>query len=147
LGVAGAIVPLLPGAPLSLVGVYVFWWNSGYQEPGLVVLFVLTLIGIGTALLDYFSSAISAKASGASTKTTLIASVVGFVLIFVMGPVGILVGVASVVFISEYHKTGDQRESLKTGLFTAAGMLASTFVQVLLTFSMFLTFVFFVFVL
>lgn len=91
-GVVGSVLPMVPGAPLSLVGVFLYWWSTGFSDPGLVAVFVLTVIGLSAFLADLFGGAITARAGGASHVTTGLAAVVGVVLLFVTGPVGLLVG-------------------------------------------------------
>ncbi|MFB6084076.1 MAG: DUF456 domain-containing protein [Halorientalis sp.] len=132
-GVLGTLVPLVPGALLSLSGVYLYWWATGYTDPGLLVLGALTLLGLLIVVIDWFAGAVSAKVSGASNLTTLLAGVVGFVLFFLVPVVGLLIGVAGVVFLSELQRTGDAAASARTAVYTTVGMLASTVAQFLLT--------------
>jgi len=132
LGVVGALVPLLPGALFSLTGLYLYWWHTGYTDPGLVVLVALTLLGVLVLIVDWFGGAVSAKVSGAANSTALLAGLVGFLLFFVAGPVGIVLGVASVVFLAEYRQTGDVRTSGRAAVYTTLGLLASTVAQGLL---------------
>ena len=136
LGVVGSVVPLLPGPLLSLVGVYLYWWSSGYAEPGLPLLAVLTVIGLFGVVADYFGGAVSARAGGASTLTTGLAAVVGVVLFFVAGPLGVVLGVAGTVFAVEFYRHRDPKQGLRTAVYAAVGVLASTVVQLLLTLSM-----------
>lgn len=132
-GVLGTLVPLVPGALLSLGGVYLYWWSTGYADPGLIVLGALTVLGLLIVVIDWFAGALSAKASGAGNLTTVLAGVAGFLLFFVAGPVGILLGVAGVVFLVEVRRTGDGPASARTAVYTTVGMLASTIAQFLLT--------------
>jgi uncharacterized protein YqgC (DUF456 family) len=136
IGVVGSVVPLLPGPLLSLVGVYLYWWQSGYAEPGLLLLAVLTLIGLLAFVSDYAAGAVSARAGGASTLTTALAAVMGVVLFFVAGPLGIVLGVAGTVFAVEFYRHRDPEQSLRTAVYAAVGVLASTVVQLLLTLTM-----------
>lgn len=138
IGVVGSVVPLLPGPLLSLIGVYLYWWQSGYTEPGLVLLATLTLIGGLAVVADYFAGAVSARAGGASLVTTVFAAVVGVVLFFVTGtgPLGLVIGVVITVFAVELYRHRDPGRSLRTAVYTAVGMLASTVVQFLLTLTM-----------
>lgn len=135
-GVIGSAIPLLPGPPLSLVGIYLYWWLSGYAEPGLPLLVALTLIGLLAVVAEYFGGAVSARAGGASTLTTALAAAVGVVLFFVAGPLGIVLGVAGTVFAVEFYRHQDPEQSLRTALYAAVGVLASTVVQLLLTLTM-----------
>jgi uncharacterized protein YqgC (DUF456 family) len=132
-GVVGSVVPLLPGALLSLSGVFLYWWHTGYADPGLLALVALTGLGLLALAVDWLGGALSASASGASQTTVALAGVAGLVLFFVAGPVGVLLGVAGVVFLSEYRHEADAEASARAALYTTVGMLASNAAQFLLT--------------
>lgn len=140
-GVIGSVVPLLPGALLSLVGIYLYWWSTGFADPELLALSVLTVIGLGAFLIDFFGGAISARAGGASLVTTGLAAVVGLVLIPFLGPIGLLVGIAGTVFLAEFYRHHDAKSGARTALYATIGVLASTVAQLLLTISMLVGFV------
>jgi hypothetical protein len=140
LGVVGSVTPLVPGAGLSLIGIFLYWWHTGYTDPGTVVLVALTILGLATMAVDYLAGFISAKASGASWTTGVVAGIVGFALLFVAGPVGVVGGVAGTVFALEYYRNGDREESFRTAVRTTVAMLGSTVVQVLFTRTMLLVF-------
>lgn len=141
-GVIGSIVPLVPGAALSLVGIYGYWWASGYAEPGSIFLVAATVLGLFTLGLDYLAGALSARASGASWRTTAIAAVVGFALLVTTGPVGMLLGVAGAVFALEFDRSGDLEASVRVACYTTLGTLASEAIQVLLTSALLVGFLF-----
>lgn len=140
-GVAGSVLPMVPGAPLSLLGVYLYWWSSGFSDPGLIGLFVLTVLGLTAFLADFFGGAITARVGGASLRTTGVAAVVGVVLLFLTGPLGLLVGIAGTVFLAEYLRHRDARAGAKTALYATAGVIASAAMQLVLTLSMLVIFV------
>jgi hypothetical protein len=144
-GVVGSLVPLAPGALLSLAGVYLYWWHTGYTDPSLFVLVALTLVGVVTVLVDWLGGMLSASVSGASTATTVVAGIAGLVLMLLTGPVGILVGVAGTVFALEYYGNDDAEASARTAVYTTVGMLASNVVQALLTFGILIGFLLAVF--
>lgn len=141
LGIIGSVVPLLPGPLLSLAGVLGYWWATGYDEPGLITLVVLVVLGVLALLLDYLGSAVAARAGGASLTASLAGGAVGLVLLFVFGPVGMLLGVVGTVFVLELRRHGDAEAGVRTALLTAVGTLASAVVQVVLTAAMLVTFV------
>lgn len=132
-GVLASFVPLIPGALLSLVGIYYYWWTTGFAEPGALFVAGATLLGLLTLAFDFLSSVISSAASGASVRTAAVAGFVGFVLLFLTGPVGMLAGVVVATFALEFERSGDLERSLRTALYTTVGMLASTAMQVVLT--------------
>lgn len=134
-GVAGSVLPLVPGPALSLAGVAVYWWASGYADPSMPVLAVLLLVGFVGVAVDLFGGALGASAGGASATTTLAAGVVGLVLFFIAGPVGVVAGVAGTVFLVEYLKARDARGSTRAALGAVVGILASALVQLLIALS------------
>lgn len=132
-GVVGSILPLVPGGLLSIAGVGVYWWSSGYAEPSLPVVVALLAIGLLATVVDYAGGAIAARAGGASLATTAAAVAVGLVLLVVAGPLGFLVGIAATVFAVEFAQHADAEAGLRVAAYATVGVLASTVVQVLLT--------------
>jgi uncharacterized protein YqgC (DUF456 family) len=134
-GVAGAVLPGVPAALLSLGGVYLYWWGSGFADPGTLVLAVLTLVGVLALAADWLGGVVAARAGGASTTTTLVAGVVGLLLLVVAGPVGVLIGSVTTVFVLEYRSHRDaSRGATAAGAFVV-GFFASAVAQLLLTLS------------
>ena len=145
-GVFGSFVPLLPGAFLSLAGVYTYWFSTGYADPGPVVLALFTAVGVAVLAVDWFGGAVAAKAGGASARLSLVAGVVGLGGMLVAGPVGLLVASAGTVFLVEYRRSGERGKSLRTAGYTPLGVLATTVMQALLTVTILLGFTLVVFV-
>lgn len=136
LGVVGSVVPGLPGPLASVAGVLVYWYGSGFADPSALVLAVLVLVGVGAAAVDLVGGAVAARSGGASTLTTVAATVVGLVLALVTGPVGLVVGVAGTVFAVEFARSDDADASARAALYATVGVLASAAVQVLVTLSL-----------
>lgn len=132
-GVVGSVLPLVPGGLLSVAGVLVYWWATGYTEPSVLLVATLVAVGLLATLVDYAGGAIAARAGGASLVTTAVAVLVGLVLLLVAGPIGFLVGLAATVFVVEFAQHADAEAGLRVALYATVGVLASTAVQVLLT--------------
>jgi uncharacterized protein YqgC (DUF456 family) len=132
-GVVGSILPLVPGGALSVAGVFVYWWSTGYTEPSVLLVGALVVVGLVATVVDYAGGAIAARAGGASVATTAAAVLVGVVLLFVAGPIGFVVGVAATVFVVEFAQHADAEAGLRIAAYATVGVLASTVVQVLLT--------------
>lgn len=137
-GVAGSVLPSVPAAPFSLAGVLVYWWGTGFTEPGTVVLAALLLTGVLAVLADWFGDVVAARVGGASTTSALAGGAVGLVLLFVLGPVGVLVGAAGTVFVVEYVRRRDARAGAAAAGAYLLGFFASALVQALLTLSILL---------
>jgi uncharacterized protein YqgC (DUF456 family) len=132
-GVVGSVVPLLPGAALSVAGVSLYWWATGFTDPTPIVAVLLLGIGLTALLVDLLGGAITARASGASTRTTAIAALVSLPLVLVGGPLGLLLGVGATVFVLEYRQRDDLETSARLAAVATLGVLASAVIQVFLT--------------
>jgi uncharacterized protein YqgC (DUF456 family) len=142
IGVAGSIIPGLPGIAFSLLGVGLYWWSTGYTEPGALFLWITAFLGFTGLVIDWFSGAITAKAGGASGKTSIAAGIAGFLGFFLLGgPVGVIIASGLAVFLREYLRTGDIQKSRKAGIYSALGILASTFTQALIAVTILIGFV------
>lgn len=137
-GVVGAVLPSLPAAPFSLAGVLVYWWGTGFTEPGPVVLAALLSTGLLAMLADWLGGVVTARVGGASTTSALAGGAVGLVLLFVLGPVGVLVGSAGTVFVVEYLRRRNARAGAAAAGAYLLGFFASALVQLLLTASILL---------
>lgn len=135
-GVVASVLPILPGGLLSIAGVYVYWWGTGYTEPNVWLLAALTAVGVTVLVADWFGGAIGASVGGADLQTVLVAALVGFVLLVLSGPLGLLVGFVGTVFLVERYRGEDTATSLRSATYATVGILASAVVQVLLTGSM-----------
>ena len=133
-GVVASFVPLVPGGAVSILGIGYYWATTG--ELGTVAFLGFVTLGVFTVVFDLLGTVLSARVGGASTRTTIVAAVVAIGLLFVLGPLGALLGVVGVVVLLEYLRDGDVRRGMRTAAVTAIGMLASTAMQVLLTVSM-----------
>jgi len=139
--VAGSFLPGVPAGLLSLAGVGLYWWGTGYAEPGPVVLGVIVLTGLLAVLADWFGGVVAARVGGASTSTTVLAGAVGVALLFVAGPIGVLVGSAATVFVVEFLRRRDARAGATAAGAFVLGFFASAFVQALLALSILLAMV------
>ena len=140
-GIVGCVLPALPGPPLSLAGVLLYWWGSGFTEPGTGLLIALVLLGVLAVAADLTAEVVSARAGGASLTTSLIAGGLGIVLFALAGPAVALLAVVAVVFLLEYRRHRDAARGARAAGILVLGMLGSAVVQVLLTGSMLAAFV------
>ena len=141
LGVVGSVVPMLPGPLLSLAGLGLYWWHTGFTSPGELFMAGAVAVLLLAIVLDYAGGAISTKAGGASLEASVAAAVAGFVLFFVAGPVGVILGVAGAVFLVEFARENDAERSARAALYATVGLLASSIIQFVLTASVLIAFV------
>lgn len=136
LGVVGSFAPMIPGALLSIVGILVYWWSTGFTSPGLVFMTLFVVIGIIAVLADQLSGVLAAKYGGASTRNSVFAGIGGLILFFLLGPVGILIGVAGTVLLLELRENSDRDQSIKAAVYASMGVIGSSVIQFVVTLSL-----------
>ncbi len=141
LGVLGSVLPLLPAVPLSLAGIYAYWWGTNFAEPGVLFVAGATVVGLVAIVGEYAASGVSAKAGGGSLWSAVAAGAVGVVALLVTGPIGMVVGVAVATFAVEFYRTQDARKGAKTAAYAVAGLFASAVFQLLVTLALLVGFV------
>jgi uncharacterized protein YqgC (DUF456 family) len=65
-GLAGVVLPLLPGTPLVFLGLWLAAWLDGYARVSVAVVVVLGVLGVLGLVVDYVASAVGVKRAGAS---------------------------------------------------------------------------------
>lgn len=128
-GVAGSFLPMVPGALLSITGISVYWWSTGFSSPSMLIVALLYLTALTALAFDLFAGAVGSKAGGASDRTVHMAAVAGILFFFVGGPLGTIIGITAVVFLREYLLTGETKESSRAALYTIVSVLGSALVQ------------------
>jgi uncharacterized protein YqgC (DUF456 family) len=109
-GLAGVVVPVLPGAILSLAAILV--WAIVSNTVGAWVVFGVAVVAIGsTQVLKYVLPGQSLKRAGVPNRTTLIGALLSIVGFFVIPVVGMPLGFVLGVFLSEYQRLRETRQA------------------------------------
>jgi uncharacterized protein YqgC (DUF456 family) len=138
-GVVGSIVPMMPGALISLLGVAVYGFVL--NDPSTLFIVFASLTGTVALVFDWLAGSIAASYGGASKKTSIAAGIAGFLGFFLLGgPFGLVVAVGTAVSLREYLIHSDEQDSMKAALYASIGVLGSAVVQAVLTASILLGF-------
>ena len=90
-GLAGIVLPALPGLPLVFAGMLVAAWAGGFQQIGIPVLVVLGVLTLLSMAVDFWAAAHGAKRVGAS-RLALAGAVLGTLVGLFLGPLGLFAG-------------------------------------------------------
>jgi uncharacterized protein YqgC (DUF456 family) len=134
-GIAGVVLPALPGLPLVFVGMLLAAWAGDFQQIGwgiLVVLGLLTLLSVG---VDVFATLVGAKRVGASRKALLGAVLGTFVGLF-FGPIGLFAGPFVGALLGELWHSRELGQATKVGLGTWLGIVVGVVLKLGLAFAM-----------
>ena len=134
-GIAGVILPALPGLPLVFVGMLLAAWAGDFRQIGWVTLVVLGLLTLLSIAADLFATMVGAQRIGASKKA-LFGTVIGtFAGLFFM-PVGLLAGPFVGALLGELWHSREIGQAAKVGLGTWLGILLGTVLKLGLAFAM-----------
>ena len=143
-GVAGTIVPALPGIPMIFAGAWLIGYMEDYQYFGwgtLIALGVLgTLIALGvltviSLIIDWVSQTMGAQKAGA-TKLGLSGAFLGTIIGIPFGLVGIFLFPVLGAFIGEMIGHRDMRKAGKVSWATWIGMIAGIAAKLAIAFIM-----------
>ncbi|MEJ8420655.1 DUF456 domain-containing protein [Xanthomonas oryzae] len=125
IGLAGIILPALPGLPLVFAGLLVAAWADDFTHVGWVTLVVLGLITALSFLIDFLATLYGAQRVGAS-KMALWGSVIGCIAGIFFMPIGLFVGPFAGAWIGEYYQTRKTGQATKVGIGTWVGIMLGT---------------------
>ena len=97
-GLAGTIVPAIPGVPLVFAGLWLAAWIEHYEKVGAITLVILGVLAALALAIDFLASALGAKKVGAS-KAAIAGSVIGAF-------AGMFFGLPGLLFGAQTHDAG-----------------------------------------
>jgi uncharacterized protein len=134
-GIAGTVLPALPGTALILAGIVLGAGIDDFVHVGTVPLVVVTVLAVLAWVLDYVAGLMGAQQVGAS-RQALVGAALGTVAGLFMGLVGVLFMPLVGAAVGEYMARRDQRHALKVGVATWLGMLVGMLAKIVLGFMM-----------
>jgi uncharacterized protein YqgC (DUF456 family) len=128
-GIAGSILPVLPGPPLSFIALILLSIAYHWTPFSPAFLMIMGILTAAVTLLDYLLPVIVSKKYGAS-KYGVWGSILGMLagLIF-FPPYGLIVGALAGAVLGELLFNRDARKSLKAGIGVFIGTVLSTFLK------------------
>jgi uncharacterized protein len=129
LGIAGTILPILPGTVLILLGALFYAVVEGFQSVGWPTLLVLAVLAVAATTADIWAGGLGARAGGASGWSILAGMLGGLVGLLFFNLPGAIGGTVLGVLIGELIRVRDWRQALKAGGGWAAGWLLSVVIQ------------------
>lgn len=144
-GLAGTVLPVLPGTLLVLAGLVLGAWIDGFVRVGGVAVAVMAALALAAWATDYLAALLGAQKVGAS-RWALIGAAIGTVAGIFMGLVGVLFMPFVGAVLGELYALrrlaptaaapyATQR-ALKVGTATWIGMLIGTAIKIALVFLM-----------
>ncbi len=134
-GMAGTVLPALPGAILVFGGIVLAAWIDDFTRIPPWLLAILAALTAAAWAVDYFAAMAGAKRAGAS-RLALLGALLGTIAGIVTGLWGLLFMPLAGAAIGEYIAQRDLRRAGKVGLATWLGLLLGTAAKVAIVFAM-----------
>lgn len=131
-GLAGTILPALPGIPMVFGGIWLIAAVDNYQHLGLWWLLLIGALGALGVLVDFVAATLGAKRVGASKRALWGATIGTFVGMF-FGIPGILLGPFAGALLGEFASGTSVLRSAHVGVATWLGLLFGALLKLVIS--------------
>ncbi|MDJ0926119.1 MAG: DUF456 domain-containing protein [Gammaproteobacteria bacterium] len=140
-GLAGLLLPAIPGAPLMFVGLVLVAWAEDFQYVGVTTLAVLAGLALLTYLVDLAAGILGARHFGASGRA-MIGAGIGALLGLFFGLPGIILGPFIGACVGELTAVADLKAASRAGVGATVGLVLGAALKIAIAFTMLGIFVF-----
>jgi len=134
-GLAGTVVPALPGVPLVFAGMLVAAWADHFQHVGMFSLIVLGVLSLLALAIDFVAGLLGARRVGASPHA-IWGAMIGTVVGLFFGLPGIVLGPFVGAVAGELLVGSQLSRAAHVGIGTWLGLLFGTLAKIALCFTM-----------
>lgn len=134
-GLAGTVLPMLPGIPMLFGGIWLAAAVDGYRHLGTGWLLVIGALGVLGVAVDFVAGTLGARRVGASPRA-LWGATIGTVLGMFLGIPGLVLGPFVGALLGELSAGTSVLRSAHVGVGTWIGLLAGTLVKLVISFLM-----------
>jgi len=134
-GIAGSVLPALPGVTLVFLGLLLAAWIGDFQQVGALALVVLGLLTLLSFVIDLAATALGAKRVGA-TKLAVVGAALGTFAGLFLGLPGLILGPFVGAVAGELMSHGQVQQATRAGIATWIGLLFGTLAKLALVFTM-----------
>jgi len=135
LGLAGTVLPVLPGTALIFAGFLLGAWIDDFQNISTWTVSAAAVLTLISVVSDYVAAALGARRVGASRKA-VIGAVIGTLLGIFSGLWGLLFLPLLGAAIGEYLVLRNLQRAGQVGIATWVGLLLGTAVKIAISFTM-----------
>jgi uncharacterized protein len=134
-GLAGTILPMLPGVPFVFGGLLIAAWIGDFQRIGWPTITILAILTALAMVVDFVATMLGAKRAGAS-KLALLGAAIGSIVGLFFGLVGIFIFPFVGAVIGEYLQHQKLGNAGKVGVATWLGLLFGALAKLALALTM-----------
>lgn len=135
LGLAGIVLPLLPGTPLVFGGLWLIAWVDDFSRVSVTTIVVLAVMAALAWLVDYVAAALGVRRAGAS-RLAVIGAAIGAVVGIASGLVGVIVGPIIGAIVGEWFARRDRQQAARAGMAAGFGFIVAVAAKIGIAFTM-----------
>ena len=135
LGVAGLVLPAIPGAPLLFLGLLVAAWTENFMYAGVCTLAILAVLTLLTYGVDLWATMFGAKRFGASRRA-IIGAVIGSIAGVFLGIPGVIFGPFIGAVIGELLAQRSVQQAARAGIGATIGLVLGAALKLALALAM-----------
>lgn len=124
-GLAGTILPILPGVPVVLLGLVLLAWLDGFERVGWWTLLWMTALTALSMVIDFVATAEGARRFGAG-RHAIIGATLGLLIGLFFGIPGILFGPFLGAVLGHMASRAKFDASLRAGVGASIGVVVGT---------------------
>jgi uncharacterized protein len=128
LGLAGLLLPLLPGMPLIFLGALAIAAADGFTRVGYLSLALIAILAVIGSVLDHVAGVLGAKRSGAS-RWGFAGAVIGLIVGLPFGLPGLVLGPAAGAAVLEFARDQELRRAARASTGVLIGFVLGTIVK------------------
>lgn len=134
-GLAGSVLPALPGVPLVFAGLVLGAWADDFQRVSWLTLTLLGLLTLASFAIDFLATALGARRVGA-TKLAVAGAMLGTLGGLFLGLPGLVIGPFAGAVAGEMLSHGKVEQATRAGFATWMGLVFGTLTKLALVFTM-----------
>ena len=134
-GLAGSVLPALPGVPLVFAGLVLGAWADDFQRVSWLTLTLLGLLTLASFAIDFLATALGARRVGA-TKLAVVGAMLGTLGGLFLGLPGLVIGPFAGAVAGEMLSHGKVEQATRAGFATWMGLVFGTLTKLALVFTM-----------
>ncbi|HEY1014788.1 MAG TPA: DUF456 domain-containing protein [Herpetosiphonaceae bacterium] len=132
LGLAGSVLPLVPGPPVIWLGALFYAHQTGYQTVGWGTLLALFALMLAAVTSDFWVGAVRNRREGASLLATLLSTVGGIAGLLLASIPGMLIGSLLGMLLPDWRRWREPGHVVKISWRTIKNWLIGAAVQIAL---------------
>ncbi|MBE9609015.1 DUF456 domain-containing protein [Chitinilyticum piscinae] len=134
-GLAGSVLPVLPGSPLIFAGVLIAAWQNHFERLGWPTFILLGLLVLVSQIIDYIAGAAGAKAVGASRQAVW-GALAGSIIGLFFGLPGLILGPFVGAVLGELLAQSSLGQAGKVGIASWLGFIVGSILKLVLAAAM-----------